>query len=174
MPLSAFQRRRDAFARLVAERIPRVSPRRAARAGVAATLALGFAGQADAQDAGAGADGWSVGLAPDVWFASLKGDVAVIPGLSPVSVDAGFNVMDNTDFAFMLAGEALASSSGRQRALAIGGSTRPRAAADSLLANDPLPICYGRPEAAITGIVLSGRIYRRGGMSVWRVRPTSS
>jgi len=40
---------------------------------------------------------------------------------------------------------------------ALGVSSRPRAAADSPLANDPSPIRYGRREPAITGIVLSAR-----------------
>jgi hypothetical protein len=86
---------------------PSVSPRRAAGAGVAAILALGLAGQADAQEAAAGDAGWSFALTPYVWGASLKGDAGVIPGLPVASVDASFSdIIDNADFAFMIAGEA--------------------------------------------------------------------
>jgi hypothetical protein len=76
--------------------------------GLAAGLALGAGGPAGAQDTAAtAADGWSFGLTPYVWFASLEGDVGAISGLPPASVDAGFDdIIDNTDIALMLAAEA--------------------------------------------------------------------
>lgn len=53
------------------------------------------------------ADGWSFSFAPYVWFAGLKGTVATLPGLPSVPVDASFSdILDNTDFTFMGAGEA--------------------------------------------------------------------
>jgi hypothetical protein len=63
---------------------------------------------AQAQDEGAmNAGGWSFGLTPYVWFSSLKGDVATLSGLPPVSVDADFgDIIENTDIALMLAAEA--------------------------------------------------------------------
>jgi hypothetical protein len=86
----------------------RVSPRRPASVGLAAVLALGAGGPAGAQDTAAtAAGGWSFGLTPYVWFASLKGDVATLSGLPPVSVDADFgDIIENTDIALMLAAEA--------------------------------------------------------------------
>ena len=86
----------------------RVSPLRPASVGLAAGLALGAGGPAGAQDTAAtAADGWSFGLTPYVWFASLEGDVGAISGLPPASVDAGFDdIIDNTDIALMLAAEA--------------------------------------------------------------------
>jgi hypothetical protein len=73
-----------------------------------AALVLGLGLPAQAEEAGATTSGgWSFGLTPYVWFASLKGDVATISGLPPVSVDAGFNdIIENTDIALMLAAEA--------------------------------------------------------------------
>ncbi len=38
-----------------------------------------------------------------------------------------------------------------------------------MLANDPLPICCGRPETAITVIVPSGRLCRIGDISIKKV-----
>jgi hypothetical protein len=75
---------------------------------LAVILALGAGGPAAAQEpAAAAAGGWSFGLTPYVWFASLKGDVAALSGLPPVSVDAGFDdIIENADLALMLAAEA--------------------------------------------------------------------
>jgi hypothetical protein len=86
----------------------RVSSRRPASVGLAAVLALGAGGPAGAQDTAAtAAGGWSFGLTPYIWFASLKGDVATLSGLPPVSVDADFgDIIENTDIALMLAAEA--------------------------------------------------------------------
>jgi hypothetical protein len=86
----------------------RVSPLRPASVGLAAGLALGAGGPAGAQDTAAtAADGWSFGLTPYVWFASLEGDVGAISGLPPASVDAGFDdIIENTDIALMLVAEA--------------------------------------------------------------------
>jgi hypothetical protein len=86
----------------------RVSARRPASVGLAAVLALGAGGPAGAQDTAAtAAGGWSFGLTPYVWFASLKGDVATLSGLPPASVDADFgDIIENTDIALMLAAEA--------------------------------------------------------------------
>lgn len=86
----------------------RVSPLRPASVGLAAGLALGAGGPAGAQDTAApAADGWSFGLTPYAWFASLEGDVGAISGLPPASVDAGFDdIIENTDIALMLAAEA--------------------------------------------------------------------
>lgn len=49
-------------------------------------------------------------------------------------------------------------------ALPIAVSCRPRAVADSLLANDPLPIFCGHSESSITGIVQSDRRAKMGGI----------
>lgn len=50
---------------------------------------------------------WQFQIAPYVWIAGLDGDVGVLPGVPPSSVDASFSdIVDNLDFAFMLAGEA--------------------------------------------------------------------
>ena len=73
-----------------------------------AALVVGLGLPARAQEARATmSGGWSFGLTPYVWFASLKGDVATLSGLPPVSVDAGFDdIIENTDIALMLAAEA--------------------------------------------------------------------
>jgi hypothetical protein len=96
----------------------------------AAALALGLCAPAKAQDeAAVPRDGWRFGLTPYVWVASLKGDIAAIPGLPPASVDASFSdIIDNADFAFMLAGEARRGRFGivadmSYLSLSIGGET---------------------------------------------------
>jgi hypothetical protein len=75
---------------------------------LAGALSLGLGAPAQAQDAATTpAGGWSFGLTPYIWFAGLKGDVATLAGLPPASVDASFSdIIDNADFAFMLAAEA--------------------------------------------------------------------
>jgi hypothetical protein len=75
---------------------------------LAVILALGAGGPAAAQEpAAAAAGGWSFGVTPYVWFASLEGDVGAISGLPPVSVDAGFDdIIENADIALMVAAEA--------------------------------------------------------------------
>ena len=51
--------------------------------------------------------GWSFQLTPYPWGAGLKGDVATRPNLPTAEVDASFgDIIENTDFAFMLVGEA--------------------------------------------------------------------
>jgi hypothetical protein len=79
-----------------------------AASSAAAALVAGLCAPAQAQDEGAmNAGGWSFGLTPYVWFASLKGDVATLSGLPPVSVDVDFgDIIENTDIALMLAAEA--------------------------------------------------------------------
>jgi len=86
----------------VAERFPLGSM------AVATALVVGFATPAQAQeDVATDNGGWSFGLTPYVWFASLKGDVATLAGLPPVSVDADFgDIIENTEVALMLAAEA--------------------------------------------------------------------
>jgi hypothetical protein len=71
-------------------------------------LAVGICAPVQAQEeAATNAGSWSFGLTPYIWFASLKGDVATLSGLPPVSVDADFgDIIENTDFALMLAAEA--------------------------------------------------------------------
>lgn len=50
---------------------------------------------------------WQFQVAPYVWVAGLDGDVGVLPGVPPSSVDASFSdIVENLDFGFMLAGEA--------------------------------------------------------------------
>jgi hypothetical protein len=75
---------------------------------LAGALSLGLGAPAQAQDAATTpAGGWSFGLTPYLWIAGLKGDVAALPGTPPVSVDANFgDIIENADFAFMLAAEA--------------------------------------------------------------------
>jgi hypothetical protein len=59
------------------------------------------------EEAAAPGSGWSFALTPYVWFAGLEGDVATLPGLPPVSVDAGFDdIIENADLALMLLAEA--------------------------------------------------------------------
>lgn len=80
---------------------------RAAVCVAGAAFALGAGLPTQAQAPAPASDGWSFGLTPYVWFAGLEGDVGAISGLPPVSVDAGFgDIIENTDFTFMLAAEA--------------------------------------------------------------------
>jgi hypothetical protein len=52
-------------------------------------------------------DGWEFQIAPYLWMAGMDGDVGLLPGVPPADVDASFSdILDNLDFAFMLAGEA--------------------------------------------------------------------
>ena len=70
-------------------------------------LGLGLPAHAEGEGATKPATGWTFQLTPYVWFASLDGNVGVIPGLPPVSVDAGFDdIIENTDLALMLLAEA--------------------------------------------------------------------
>jgi hypothetical protein len=72
----------------------------------AAALVFGLPARAQETSATT-AGGWSFGLTPYIWFASLKGDVGAISGLPPASVDADFgDIIENTDIALMLAAEA--------------------------------------------------------------------
>ncbi len=51
--------------------------------------------------------GWTLALTPYAWFTALKGDVATFKGAPPANVDASFDdIIDQTNFAAMLAGEA--------------------------------------------------------------------
>lgn len=53
------------------------------------------------------ADRWSFALTPYAWFTAIKGDVATFDGAPPANIDASFNdIIDQTNFAGMLAGEA--------------------------------------------------------------------
>ena len=76
--------------------------------GAMTVIGISLCAPAKAQDEGVpNADGWRFGVTPYVWFASLKGDVATFPRLPSASVDAGFDdLIENTDIALMLAGEA--------------------------------------------------------------------
>jgi len=66
---------------------------------IAVLSAAGTPAQAD--------EPWQFQIAPYVWIAGLDGDVGVLPGVPPSSVDASFSdIVDNLDFGFMLAGEA--------------------------------------------------------------------
>ena len=77
----------------------------AASAAMAASIASAL--PARGQEAAAPGGGWSFALTPYVWFTGLDGDVGVIRGLPAASVDAGFDdLIENADFAFMLAAEA--------------------------------------------------------------------
>jgi len=72
-------------------------------------IAAGLAAQPVSADGDGGDDdtGWHFHVAPYLWMASLEGDLATISGLPPVEVDASFDdILDETDFAFMLAAEA--------------------------------------------------------------------
>jgi hypothetical protein len=73
----------------------------------AAALAVGLGPPAQAQETRATtAGGWNFALTPYIWFAGIEGEVASVSGLSPVSVDAGFDdLIENADIAFMLAAE---------------------------------------------------------------------
>jgi hypothetical protein len=73
-----------------------------------ALIAVGIAAApAAAEDASDDDAGWHFHLTPYLWLASLKGDMATLSGLPKVDVDASFDdILDQTDFAFMLAGEA--------------------------------------------------------------------
>jgi len=75
---------------------------------IAAALVAGFGPPLRAQETSATTtSGWSFGLTPYIWFASLEGDVATISGLPTTSVDASFDdIIENTDMALMLAAEA--------------------------------------------------------------------
>jgi hypothetical protein len=84
----------------------RVLRARTALAGAAFVLAISLPVRAQ-ETAATNGDGWSFALTPYIWFASLKGEVATISGLPAVSVDAGFDdIIENADFAFIVAGEA--------------------------------------------------------------------
>jgi hypothetical protein len=76
--------------------------------GAMTVIGISLCAPAEAQDEGVpNADGWRFGVTPYVWFASLKGDVATFPRLPSASVDVGFDdIIENTDFALMLAAEA--------------------------------------------------------------------
>jgi hypothetical protein len=51
--------------------------------------------------------GWSLQLTPYIWGAGLKGDVATRSNLPTAEIDASFgDILENTDIAFMLVGEA--------------------------------------------------------------------
>lgn len=51
-------------------------------------------------------NGWTFKLAPYLWMAGLKGDVATLPPLPPVSVDITFSqILRHMDGSLMLAGE---------------------------------------------------------------------
>jgi hypothetical protein len=75
---------------------------------LAAALVVGVSLPAAAQETSATTPGgWSFALTPYIWFASLDGDVGVAPNLPTASVDADFDdIIENADFAFMLAAEA--------------------------------------------------------------------
>jgi hypothetical protein len=50
---------------------------------------------------------WHFQVSPYLWLASLEGDIATLSGLPKVDVDASFDdILDNLDFAVMLAAEA--------------------------------------------------------------------
>jgi len=50
---------------------------------------------------------WEVRLSPYLWMAGPEGNVKTLSSLPTVEVDAGFDdIFDQTDFAFMLQGEA--------------------------------------------------------------------
>jgi hypothetical protein len=70
------------------------------------TLASGvLATPAAAQTSGP--DGWHFSVTPYVWMASLKGELATIPGLPEVDVDASFSdILDHMDLAGMVVAEA--------------------------------------------------------------------
>jgi opacity protein-like surface antigen len=77
---------------------------------LALTLAawLGSSLPAKADEPGAAERaGWSFQLTPYIWGAGLKGDVATRPNLPTAEIDASFgDIIENTDVAFMLVGEA--------------------------------------------------------------------
>jgi hypothetical protein len=51
--------------------------------------------------------GWAFQLTPYIWGAGLKGDVGTRSNLPTAEIDASFgDIIENTDFAFMLVGEA--------------------------------------------------------------------
>jgi hypothetical protein len=55
----------------------------------------------------ADADGWQVDLSPYLWFAGLRGDVAVSPRAPPAHVAAPFSdILSDLKFGFMVDGEA--------------------------------------------------------------------
>jgi hypothetical protein len=58
--------------------------------------------------AAAGDGGWRFQLAPYVWLAGLKGNVATLPGLPPADIEVDFyeDVLGNLNGALMLLGEA--------------------------------------------------------------------
>ena len=79
---------------------------RTAGVALAALVGLTTAPPARGEEAAAPGGGWSLALTPYVWFTGLDGDIGVIPGLPAASVDAGFDdLIENADFAFMLAAE---------------------------------------------------------------------
>jgi len=70
-------------------------------------MALGIAAVPVAAEDAGGPEGWHFQLAPYLWMASLEGDLATLPGLPEVHVDASFDdILDNLDFAVMLQAEA--------------------------------------------------------------------
>lgn len=72
-----------------------------ARMVCAAGLAAVVAAPARAQEE------WQFQIAPYLWLAGLNGDVGAFPGVPPADVDASFSdILENLDFAFMIAGEA--------------------------------------------------------------------
>lgn len=79
------------------------------RSGAVAACLLAASGAvtgSHAADKASTADGWQASLTPYVWAAGFDGDVAALPPLPTVSVDASFgDIIENTDIAAMLAGE---------------------------------------------------------------------
>lgn len=73
-----------------------------------AALLLGASGTARAQDETlTSSDGWQFQLSPYLWAAGLQGDVGTRSNLPTVKVDADFDdIISDTDFALMLAGDA--------------------------------------------------------------------
>src|SRR3954467_2310351 len=72
---------------------------------LAAWLGPSFPAKADEPEAAERA-GWSFPLTPDIWGAGLKGDVGTRSNLPTAEIDASFgDIIENTDFAFMLVGE---------------------------------------------------------------------
>lgn len=62
--------------------------------------------RAESETATPGASGWSFTVAPYLWLAGLEGDIGV-GGLPPAEVDASFHdIIEQTDFALMMAAEA--------------------------------------------------------------------
>jgi hypothetical protein len=72
--------------------------------GMLCFLALSLPGNAESADG----DKWEFHIAPYVWLAGQKGDVATLPGLPATGVDVNFydDILGNINFAGMLIGEA--------------------------------------------------------------------